>query len=102
MHVHGESEHLINGQHTPMEAHFVHTHEDGSVLVVGVSVVEGGVSHPLLEMMNDMPETIENAFNPYDMVPGTSFFEYSGSFTTPPCTEGVQWIFSSGSVSADS
>ena len=35
----------------------------------------------------------EHPFNPQDLIPFNSHhFSYHGSLTTPPCTEGVQWI----------
>lgn len=31
--------------------------------------------------------------NPVDLAPSDRrYFAYRGSFTTPPCTEGIQWI----------
>ena len=33
------------------------------------------------------------AFNPKDVLPSSrSYYFYKGSFTTPPCTEGVNWV----------
>jgi carbonic anhydrase len=36
LHVHTPSEHYVNGRFYPMEIHLVHTHADGSLLVVGI------------------------------------------------------------------
>jgi carbonic anhydrase len=44
---------------------------------------------PLSEGANAVPDTFINA---KDLLPRSrSYYQYSGSLTTPPCTEGVRW-----------
>jgi len=41
--------------------------------------------------------------NPMDLIPKDhSYLRYMGSFTTPPCTEGVHWIVMKTPVSTTS
>jgi carbonic anhydrase len=40
-HFHAPSEHTVDGEHFPMEMHFVHQAEDGALAVAGVLVEEG-------------------------------------------------------------
>ncbi|MGC9351320.1 MAG: carbonic anhydrase family protein, partial [Sulfurovum sp.] len=75
------------------------TEDDGSIAVVGVFIdnVAGegnealesafGVEIPEEEEENPTEVTI----NPLDMLPGGKVYSYSGSLTTPPCTEDVAW-----------
>ena len=38
-----------------------------------------------------------DSFNPYDLIPpGSSFYHYDGSLTTPPCSEVVWWELADG------
>jgi carbonic anhydrase len=41
--------------------------------------------------------------DPKDFLPeDTSYFAYKGSLTTPPCSEGVQWLVVRKSIKASS
>ena len=98
-HFHSPSEHTIDGKSFAMEVHFVHADKDGNLAVVGV-LVEEGEEHPVLsQLWAFMPENPgETNQNPIgieetDLLPPTrEYYTYSGSLTTPPCTEGVRWI----------
>ena len=96
-HFHSPSEHTVDGRHFPMEVHFVHQDESGSLLVVGVMFEEGEHNPVMAELPSFRKARGEGpSKEPLDynelVVGRDNYFLYNGSLTTPPCTEGVQWI----------
>jgi len=46
-------------------------------------------------------KALAEMFNPGDLFPKKlDYYRYDGSFTTPPCTEGVRWIVLKQAVEA--
>lgn len=99
VHFHAQSEHTINGQHFPVEGHFVHTAQDGSTAVIGVMLIEGRENHSFQQILDAAKETAEGATDltvkQLDLsllLPSKlSYYHYLGSLTTPPLTEHVEW-----------
>lgn len=98
-HFHALSEHTVQGEHTGMEVHLVHQSDAGEYAVVGVLMDEGAQNAAFEPVLSNMPaeegsETIEGvSVNAEEFLPGTqTYWHYNGSFTTPPCTEGVKWF----------
>jgi carbonic anhydrase len=99
-HFHAPSEHTLDGQHFPMEMHFVHQAEDGALAVVG-AFVEEGPENPsfatIWERLAAEPGTESTVQIPSEfgqhLLTGdpTGVYHYVGSLTTPPCSEGVSW-----------
>lgn len=98
-HFHSPSEHEINGKPADMVAHLVHKSADGQLGVIGV-LMKKGESNPLIEKIwKHMPKH-EGEYsqavikvNVNDLLPaGKTYYNYSGSLTTPPCSEGVNWM----------
>jgi carbonic anhydrase len=94
-HFHAPSEHTIAGESLDAEFHFVHENDAGDLLVVGVLAQEGPESEawsPFIEAIaegrdRDLELDLAAAL-PADL----AFDHYEGSLTTPPCSEGVEWI----------
>lgn len=99
LHAHEPAEHTINGVRYPLELHFVHQAADHSHLVVTV-FAEESKENSYFEKMAILKQLAKNgnqntniSFNPEQLYPhNRSYYRYTGSLTTPPCSESVTWI----------
>ncbi len=97
-HTHTPSEHTIAGEHFPLEVHLVHKDAAGKLAVIGVLYDAGADSHALEPLYQKWPTKkeveakLKKPFDPLALLPITrTVYRYSGSLTTPPCSEGVVW-----------
>ncbi len=98
-HFHRPSEERIDGRQFEMSLHLVHKDEQGRLAVVAL-LFDRGAAHPVLQQVwanlplergeaNPARAPLElSALLPADR----RYYTYMGSLTTPPCSEGVQWI----------
>lgn len=97
-HFHTPSEHTKDGQAYPMEAHLVHMNDNGQLAVIGVHMKVGDTNRFLEDIWANMPSEegeieVDKEINVKDFLPDEDgHYNYSGSLTTPPCSEGVNWI----------
>ena len=98
-HFHSPSEHTVDGEHSAMEMHLVHEGKDGEIAVVAAFIEQGRKNEQFARFWDELPkeagEEYEGAqiqVNAEELLPQEKeFYEYTGSLTTPPCTEGVKW-----------
>ena len=97
-HFHTPSEEKIRGQAYPMVAHLVHKSAAGQLAVVAVLFEEGDENRALKAVFSGLPakegDTVKlaNGFNAGDILPAyKGYYKFTGSLTTPPCSEGVKW-----------
>ncbi len=97
-HFHTPSENRINNRAFPMEMHMVHKNRQGQLAVVAV-MIQAGPPNPLLDRLplpaqkGQSTNSQGNNLNPVLLLPyDRNTFTFSGSLTTPPCSENVGWI----------
>jgi len=99
-HFHTPSEHKKEGFNYPMEMHLVHKDGDGHLAVMSILFQEGEENETLDALLTNLPRDVgkqhvhkDASLNPAGFIPAnTDFYKYSGSLTTPPCSEGVSWM----------
>jgi carbonic anhydrase len=100
-HLHSPSEHLIDGKPLDLELHLVHKNDQGLLTVVGVLFKKGKENKALSSVFANAPIEVTDSAKPVEkteldlakLLPSKhNYYMYSGSLTTPPCTEGVNWI----------
>lgn len=95
-HFHTPSEHTINGEHFPVEVHFVHKSQDGRLAVIGVLFQTGKENKGFQDVLNHVKTGQKNTevgtLDITSMIPvNKSYYHYLGSLTTPPLSENVEW-----------
>lgn len=106
-HFHAPSENEIDGKQFPLEGHFVYKDKDGALAVLALMFKEEKANPQLAKAWQQMPAKVNQAailMQPVDingLLPeNRAFYRFSGSLTTPPCSEGVTWMVLEEPVSA--
>lgn len=105
-HFHAQSEHQVDGKSYPLEVHFVHKATDSDYAVIGVFFETGAANSLFTEYLSHFPHE-EGLYQDNSEIELTgllpsnkSFYNYSGSLTTPPCSEVVNWYVLKNRISA--
>ena len=110
LHFHTPSEHTVMGKASAGELHLVHKTRDGKTAVLLVFLIEGKYNQALGVLREYIPrEKGENQINGVglnvnELLPAQrdSYYHYTGSLTTPPCTEGVNWYVMTAPIEVSS
>ncbi len=99
-HFHHPSEERINYKGFAMVAHLVHKNQEGQLAVVAV-LLEPGAVNPLINKVwtympldsGDKVRMPASLVEMNELLPNDQrYYQFMGSLTTPPCSEGVLWL----------
>ncbi len=98
-HMHTPSENTIAGKAFPLTAHLVHATEGGDLAVLGLMFEEGEANPQLQAMLDNVDGAV--SIDLAAMLPASlDVYNFAGSLTTPPCSEGVNWHVATTPVTA--
>ena len=98
-HFHAPSETALLGKRAAMSVHFVHKDKMGEITVVEALAQPGKTNAAFAPVFEHLPRKGEKitvdqlSLDLASMLPaGRGYYAYSGSLTTPPCAEAIQWV----------
>jgi carbonic anhydrase len=95
------SEETVKGKLSDMSVHLIHKSADGKLVIVAVRLIEDqnkpnallATLWPHLPPAPGKTDKVTDMVNPGGLLPADrGYWTYTGSLTTPPCTEGVRWF----------